>query len=81
MPEYILHFQLHYMQRQSQRGFADDDCQLVVNSPEKKFAQGYGQHGGIKYRFEKTIRSRKLVVIAEILKNDAYLITAFFKDE
>lgn len=81
MPEYKLHFQLHYMQRQSTRGFTDEEVQKVVNSPEIKIAQGPGARGGTRYRMEKTINGKKLVVAAEIIENSAYLITAFFKDE
>ena len=69
------------MQRMAQRGFTDKQVQLVVNAPERKIAQSAGVRGGTVYRMQKTVDGKKLVVVAEIIKNDAYLITAFFKDE
>lgn len=81
MPDYKLHFQLHYMQRMAQRGFTDEQVKLVVNGPEHKIAQGAGERGGTVYRMQKIVDRKKLLVVAEIIKNDAYLTTAFFKDE
>ena len=81
MPEYELHFQLHYMRRQGQRKFTDEQCKKVINSPDLKVAQGHGFRGGTVFRMQKDVGGKILVVVAELLKNHAYLITAFFKDE
>lgn len=79
MPEYKLHFQLHYMRRMVQRGFNDEQCQRVVNSPEIKIAQGPGERGGTVFRMQKTVDGKNLVVVAELIKKRCLLNNCFFQ--
>ena len=69
------------MQRQSQRKFTDTQAKEVIDHPEEKVEQRSGHWGGKVYVMEKHVDGKKLVVVAELLKSDAYLITAFFPDE
>jgi len=51
----------------------------VVNYHDKKIQQYKGNHGGFVYRFEKTVNGRKLAVIAEVKKTEAWLISCFYE--
>jgi len=81
MPDHKLHFLRHFMQRQSQRKFTDDQAKRVIDDPEKKTRQRSGHWGGTVYVMEKHVDGKKLVVVAELRDNEAYLITAYFPDE
>ena len=51
----------------------------VVNYHDKKQQQCRGKHKGHVYKFEKTVDIKTLVVIAEINKTEAWLISGWFK--
>jgi hypothetical protein len=50
----------------------------VVNSPHSRTQQYLGNHSGFVYRFSKTIAGRRVAVIAEIKKDERWLISAFY---
>jgi hypothetical protein len=50
----------------------------VVNSPHSRTQQYLGNHSGFVYRFSKTIAGRRVAVIAEIKKDECWLISAFY---
>ena len=49
----------------------------VVNYPDKMIQQYSGNHGGFVYRFSKTVGQKTLVVVAEVKKSEAWLMTGF----
>lgn len=51
----------------------------VVNYPEKMTQQYRGKHGGMVYRFSKSAGPRELVVIAEVKKSEAWLVSCFYQ--
>lgn len=67
----------HFLQRQTERGFTLADCEATVLEPdEKPQEKGTGKHGGYKYAFLKTIRGSKFRVVAEIKRDECWLLTA-----
>lgn len=79
MPPYDFQNSVHFDERMEQRGFLQRDVQLVVNSPEFRELQRVGPRGGNVYKLKRSFKQKKLVVVAEIVKNDAYLITAYYE--
>ena len=51
----------------------------VVNSHDTKTQQYKGDHGGFVYRFSKTAKGTKLVVVAEVKKSECWLISAWYE--
>lgn len=49
----------------------------VVNYPTTKIQQYRGNHGGMVYRFSKSIEEGTLVVIAEVKKGEAWIVSCF----
>lgn len=51
----------------------------VINYHEKKVQQYKGNHGGFVYRFEKTVDGKTLIVVAEVKKAEAWLVSCFYQ--
>ena len=49
----------------------------VVNYHDKKTQQYRGNHGGFVYRFEKMVDGKKLIIVAEVKKSEAWLVSCF----
>ena len=49
----------------------------VVNYPDAKTQQYRGLHGGYVYRFYKTVGKATLVVVAEVKKDECWLMSAW----
>jgi len=81
MSDFNLRFLRHFMQRQSQRKFTDAQAKQVIDDPEEKTEQRPGHGGGTVYVMSKHVDGKKLVVVAELIDSEAFLITAFFPDE
>jgi hypothetical protein len=50
----------------------------VVNYATTKTQQYRGNHGGMVYRFSKCLDSDTLVVIAEVKKDEAWIVSCFY---
>lgn len=55
-----------------------DEMKSVIHYHDHKEQQYRGNHGGFVYRFEKTVDSKRLVVVAEIWKSEAWILTGFY---
>jgi hypothetical protein len=53
----------------------------AVLEHEKKIQQRRGEHGGFVYEFHKTIRGNVRAVIAEVKKDECWLISVMPCDE
>ncbi len=51
----------------------------VINYADTKRQQYRGRHGGFVYRFAKTHEGQTLVVIAEIKRAEAWLVSCFYE--
>ncbi len=49
----------------------------VVNYPTTKTQQYRGNHGGIVHKFSKSVGEGTLVVIAEVKKDEAWIVSCF----
>ncbi|MBI2927679.1 MAG: hypothetical protein HYY24_18440 [Verrucomicrobia bacterium] len=71
----------HLLIRQTEREFSLENVKMTVNYPQHRIKIGTtGQHGGIRWKFKKTVEGRTLVIVAEIKKNDCWLATAYYED-
>jgi len=75
----IFHTTTHGINRVFERGLSLEAMKNVVNYHDKKQQQCRGKHKGHVYKFEKTEDSKTLVVIAEIKKTEAWLISGWLK--
>jgi hypothetical protein len=71
------HLTQHGANRIAERGLSYEAMKSVVNYPDKKIQQGRAEHGGIRTQFEKTVDGKKLTVIAEVKKSEAWIITGW----
>jgi hypothetical protein len=65
------------MERQSERDVAIATIENTVRNGSERPLPGKGARGGTFRRFEKRHDSRMIVVIAELVGNDCYLITTY----
>jgi hypothetical protein len=72
------HLTQHGENRLIERGLSYDAAKNVVNYSQTKTQQhGPTDHGGVRWRFEKTVDGKKLTVIAEIKKFEAWIVTGW----
>ena len=74
---YRLHFGLHVLERQTQRGVTREDVEEAVRCGTERTLPGRGNRGGVFRSFLKRIGARKIIVIAELIGNECYLITTY----
>ena len=73
-------FTSHSVQRGLERGITKEDFISCVVSPDKKSQKSKGQTGGFIYLFEKNIKQKLLVVVAEVYKEKCNLITGYWNE-
>lgn len=77
---YNLHFGQHVLERQAERNIPLPLLEDTVRTGTELPLSGRGNRGGVFRRYEKRIGSRKIVVIAELVGNQCYLITTYEED-
>jgi hypothetical protein len=73
----IFHDSAHATNRRIERGVTFQAMKDVIIYHDKKTQQRRGNHGGMVYRFSKTVSPRSLVVVAEVKKAEAWLVSCF----
>lgn len=53
----------------------------TVCDHERRVQYERGMHGGFIYEFHKMVAGKKLVVIAEVKKQECWLITGYHEEE
>jgi len=78
---YRFHDTTHVGKRSSERGFTVAQALETVNHPSRilKHPPRRGNHGGLIWLFFRAYGSRVLVVVAEIKKNECWIITGFWQ--
>lgn len=76
---YRFHGTRHAAQRLAERGISEEDLKAVIRSPACHADLRRGRHGGIIRKFRKP-NGRVLVVVAEIKRDEAWLLTAYYED-
>jgi hypothetical protein len=71
------HFTTHCSLRAVQRGLSHDEIRDVINYHERRAQEFRGEHGGFVWKFEKTVKGVKLVVIAEVKKAECWPISSW----
>ena len=67
----------HFLKRIQERGLSLKACEEVVASSESAVSEKVaGKHGGHVYKFVGKHNSQKIVVIAEVKKEEYWTITA-----
>lgn len=81
MPASTFHTTRHAELRIEQRGLSLEALRNLVNSSDRREDMGRGQHGGIVYRFEKTVDGQTLICVAECKKAECWIITGYYEDQ
>jgi len=71
------HISHHIAERLELRGISLEDVKMVIQYGESELAPGKGKHEGRLKKFHKTVESKTLTVIAEIYREEYWLITAY----
>jgi uncharacterized protein DUF4258 len=74
-------FSSHAELRMQERGVDRNDVMNTILRPTKKSQQYRGTHGGIVCRMEKVINGKNLAVVAELYKENCYVVSAFYEDQ
>jgi hypothetical protein len=69
----------HAMLRIAERGLSLDAMKDVIKYHDSKQLQYRGEHGGMVFRFAKTVDGRKLTVVAETKKQECWILTGFYE--
>jgi len=76
------HLSAHALKRIAERGLSVDALKDVVKYHDGKRPLGSrGEHGGVVFRFAKTVDRRKLTVVGETKKHECWIVTGFYEDE
>jgi len=59
------------------RGLSQDSIRSVVHNPDKRIHLRSGRRGGTVYAFEKSMEGATLKVVAEIYREDCWIMTAY----
>jgi hypothetical protein len=78
---YRFHDTIHVEKRSLERGFTVAQVLETVTHPSRilKVPPRRGNHGGLIWLFFRAYGSTVLVVVAEIKKNECWLITGFWQ--
>lgn len=76
-----IHILPHAKQRLAERGASEADATATICNPDRKTFQQAGSHGGKVYLHSKKIGAAKLLVAAELVGKEAYIITVFWENE
>jgi hypothetical protein len=74
---YRIHHGRHLLQRQAERDIALALVDEVVRTGSERPLPGRGNRGGVFRRYEKWHAQRKIVVIAELVGHECYLLTTY----
>jgi dihydroorotate dehydrogenase len=70
----------HAELRIRERGIDLIHVKNAILQPTKKRQQYKGEHGGIVWKMSKTIDGKNLAVVAELYKENCYIVSAFYED-
>jgi len=71
------HITDHADRRARERGVPLDAMRNVVKYHDTKKQQYRGNHGGFVYRFTKSVDGKEFTVVAEVKKEECWLLTGF----
>jgi hypothetical protein len=74
------HVTSHFAQRTQERNLSVEEAKEAVRHPTQRRKLNNVGGGGMLYRFERTGATGTLVVIAEIRREEAHLVTAYHED-
>ena len=70
----------HFFQRLSDRDMSFEACKEAVRHPDHhQVTPGKSLHGGKMKIFKKRIDGKTVTVVAEVKRNDVWLVTAYFE--
>lgn len=69
----------HFNRRTGERSVSVEEAKAVVKYPDQKVKQYTGEHRGTVFRFSKVVNGVKLTVVAEVKKDECWLITTFYE--
>jgi len=71
------HVSTHGGIRARERELSIEDMKAIINSHDHKCQLRRGGHGGFVYKFTKAMLSKNMVVIAEVKKKDAWIVSGW----
>lgn len=81
--KYVLHDTAHLEKRARERKFTIEQASLAISKPGSilKTPPRKGNHGGFIWLFFRRFESKILVVVAEVKKNECWIITAYWEEQ
>lgn len=73
------HVTKHFYQRVDERDLSTENAKNVVQYPDSSRKLNRGRNGGILTMFKKAIDGKTLVVVAEMKKNECWLMTTYYE--
>lgn len=67
----------HFERRARERGITVGQAMEVVIAPDKKRQKCRGEKGGFVYEFRRKLGDVELCIIAEVKKEDCWLMTGY----
>lgn len=67
----------HQRERSTQRVIPQAEVDLVIRTGSARPEHGKGVNGGVYVRFSKVVEGRTVVVIAEILGQQCFVLTTY----
>ena len=79
---YEFHDTAHIGKRARERGFTVEQATLTIDEPASilKTPERKGNHGGFIWLFFRAFESRILVVVAEVKRNECWIITGYWEE-
>lgn len=76
----VFYFTIHSGARGNEREITKEQFKLAVSSPDTKSQMCAGSNGGFKYIFTKNIDLKILIVVAEVKKEECWVVTGYWQD-
>jgi hypothetical protein len=73
---YRFHNTKHFVNRVDLRNLSTENIKNVINYPDTKQRAGEGKNG-VRWIFVKCVDGASLKVVAEIKRNDCWIVTAY----
>ena len=77
----VFHDTTHAGTRRQERQLSVELMKDTICQHERRIQHRRGEHGGFVYEFRQRVSGKKLVVIAEVKRNQCWLITGYYDEE
>jgi hypothetical protein len=64
--------------RSRERGISFEDMKNSIQYHDNRKQQYRGNHGGMVFKFKKTVGDKTMAVVAEVKHDECWILTGFF---